>query len=321
MAGAYEREAIRPHVLGRFADMLLAARGHPAMLVYLDNARSIGPNSVAGIVRNRGLNENLAREILELHTLGVRTGYTQADVTSFAKVITGWTILPTADNPEHGGEFVFNPRMHEPGDADADRARPIRQAASSRDAACSPTWRAIRRPRSTSPPSSRAISSPTSRPRARRCGSTFRFFETEGDLKEVARALVTAPEAWAAERAKIKRPSEWLVATRRAAGRANARHPKAWSASKGCSASSCGSRRRRRATRTTNAAWLDGLEQRLESANAFAQAVAADVDPRELVETTLGPLATERYAAGRRARREPAQALTLLIMAPEFQRR
>ena len=91
MAGAYEREAIRPHVLGRFADMLVAAESHPAMLVYLDNAASIGPNSVAGINSNRGLNENLAREILELHTLGVRTGYTQADVTSFAKVITGWT--------------------------------------------------------------------------------------------------------------------------------------------------------------------------------------------------------------------------------------
>jgi uncharacterized protein (DUF1800 family) len=115
MAGAYEREAIRPHVLGRFADMLLAAEGHPAMLIYLDNAQSMGPGSVAGINNNRGLNENLAREILELHTLGVRTVYTQDDVTSFAKVITGWTILPTATNPEHGGEFVYFPRMHEPG--------------------------------------------------------------------------------------------------------------------------------------------------------------------------------------------------------------
>src|SRR5215469_15273724 len=114
MAGAYEREAIRPHVQGRFADMLLAAEGHPAMLLYLDNAMSIGPNSVAGINRDRGLNENLAREILELHTLGVRTVYTQADVTNFAKVITGWTILPTVDNPDHGGEFVFNRRLHEP---------------------------------------------------------------------------------------------------------------------------------------------------------------------------------------------------------------
>jgi uncharacterized protein (DUF1800 family) len=101
-------------VLGRFADMLLAAESHPAMLVYLDNATSIGPASVAGINNDRGLNENLAREILELHTLGVRTVYAQADVTNFAKVITGWTILPPINNPDHGGEFVFNKRMHEP---------------------------------------------------------------------------------------------------------------------------------------------------------------------------------------------------------------
>ena len=115
MAGGYEREAIRPHVLGRFADMLRAAESHPAMLFYLDNPRSIGPNSVAGLIRTTGLNENLAREILELHTLGVRSVYSQADVTSFAKVLTGWTIIPFQGNPDHGGEFVFNARMHEPG--------------------------------------------------------------------------------------------------------------------------------------------------------------------------------------------------------------
>src|ERR1700733_9930369 len=99
MAGAYEREAIRPHVLGKFVDLLVAAEGHSAMLNYLGNSASMGPNSVSGINRDRGLNENLGREILELHTLGVRTGYTQDDVVSFAKVITGWTIyLP--DLPE-----------------------------------------------------------------------------------------------------------------------------------------------------------------------------------------------------------------------------
>src|ERR1700722_17302514 len=113
-AGAFEREAIRPHVLGHFADMLLAVESHPAMLAYLDNQGSIGPDSIAGQNQHRGLNENLAREIMELHTLGVRTGYSQTDVTNFAKVITGWTIFP-ARNPDSGGEFNFNPRMHEPG--------------------------------------------------------------------------------------------------------------------------------------------------------------------------------------------------------------
>ena len=94
ICGAYEREAIRANVLGRFGDMLLAAESHPAMLLYLDNARSIGPDSIAGLRQRRGLNENLAREILELHTLGVRSVYDQEDVTRFANVITGWTVVP-----------------------------------------------------------------------------------------------------------------------------------------------------------------------------------------------------------------------------------
>jgi uncharacterized protein (DUF1800 family) len=115
MVGAYEREAIRAHVLGRFADMLIAVESHPAMLYYLDNVGSMGADSIAGISGDKGLNENLAREILELHTLGVRSGYSQADVTNFAKVLTGWTSTDAAD-PAHGGEFLFNKRLHEPGE-------------------------------------------------------------------------------------------------------------------------------------------------------------------------------------------------------------
>src|SRR6201991_2779509 len=114
MSGAYEREAIRPNVQGKFVDLLLAAESHPAMLFYLDQFTSMGANSIAGINRARGLNENLAREILELHTLGVRSGYTQDDVIAFANVLTGWTFV-SGENPEHGGEFIFSPRLHEPG--------------------------------------------------------------------------------------------------------------------------------------------------------------------------------------------------------------
>ncbi|HUI97342.1 MAG TPA: DUF1800 domain-containing protein, partial [Xanthobacteraceae bacterium] len=113
-AGGYEREAIRPHVLGRFAEMLVASASHYAMLEYLDNARSVGPNSVAGLVAKVGLNENYARELLELHTLGVRSGYTQNDVTNLAKVLTGWTFIGPVV-PGHGLEFVFSQRIHEPG--------------------------------------------------------------------------------------------------------------------------------------------------------------------------------------------------------------
>src|SRR5207237_9716876 len=115
IAGADEREAIRANLHGRFADMLIAVETHPAMLMYLDNAGSIGPNSPAGRNRGRGLNENLAREILELHTLGVRTVYTQDDVTRFANVITGWTIIRPQQDLGRAGEFTFNERMHQPG--------------------------------------------------------------------------------------------------------------------------------------------------------------------------------------------------------------
>ncbi len=115
ICGAFEREAIRAHVLGRFGDMLQAVESHPAMLIYLDNARSIGPESIAGRRQKRGLNENLAREILELHTLGVRSVYTQDDVTRFANVITGWTVIGFRQDPARAGEFVFNPNMHQPG--------------------------------------------------------------------------------------------------------------------------------------------------------------------------------------------------------------
>ena len=122
IAGSFEREAIRPHVMGRFHELLLAVETHPAMLLYLDNQQSIGPDSpvarrAASRGRTVGLNENLAREVLELHTLGVDGGYTQADVTSFAKVLTGWSIGGGEGRLAGGaaGTFCFRPEVHEPG--------------------------------------------------------------------------------------------------------------------------------------------------------------------------------------------------------------
>ena len=114
-AGSFEREAIRPHVLGRFGDMLKAVEQHPAMLFYLDNQQSLGPDSRAGQNRKRGLNENLAREIMELHTLGVGGGYSQDDVTSLARIITGWTFAGRQGQLGAPGSFVFNANAHEPG--------------------------------------------------------------------------------------------------------------------------------------------------------------------------------------------------------------
>ena len=318
MAGAYEREAIRPYALGRFADMLQAAESHPAMLVYLNNALSIGPDSVAGINRDRGLNENLAREILELHTLGVRTDYSQADVTNFAKVLTGWTLRQTASDPDHGDEFMFLGRAHEPGPQTViGREYPdsgVKQG------------QAVLTDLARHPATARHVATKLARhfvadepPAALVDRLKSRFLDTDGDLKELARALVAAPEAWAPEQAKIKRPAEWIVAALRATGQSgdigrivgglNLLGEPLWRppAPKGFP--------------DGNAAWLDGLSQRLDVANAFAQRVGDQLDPHAIAEATIGPLASaETRAAIDRAASKP-QALTMLLMAPEFLRR
>jgi uncharacterized protein (DUF1800 family) len=215
-AGAYEREAIRPHVLGKFVGLLIAAESHSAMLNYLGNSASMGPNSVAGINRDRGLNENLGREILELHTLGVRTGYTQDDVVSFAKVITGWTNYAAAV-PEHGGEFVFYPRFHEPGsqtvlgkayrDTGFEQGKAVLSDLARHPATALHVATKLARHFVADEPSAALV-------------ETLRqkFVETDGDLWQVARALVMAPESWAPEQTKLKRPSEWMMTYIRAAG-------------------------------------------------------------------------------------------------------
>ena len=318
MAGSYEREAIRPYVLGRFADMLQAAEGHPAMLVYLNNVLSIGPASVAGINRDKGLNENLAREILELHTLGVRSGYSQADVTNFAKILTGWTIRETVSDPDHGGEFVFLRRAHEPGpervvghdypDTGLDQGHAVLADLARHPATAPHVATKLARHFIADEPPAALVDRLASR-----------FLETEGDLKEVTRALVSAPESWAPEPAKIKRPAEWIVSALRAVGRngdiqrivggLNLLGEPLWRppAPKGFS--------------DDNAAWLDGLGQRLDIANTFAQRVADQLDPRAIAEATIGPLASaETRSAIERAESKP-QALTMLLMAPEFLRR
>jgi uncharacterized protein (DUF1800 family) len=318
MAGGYEREAIRPHVLGRFEDMLLAVEGHPAMLLYLDNAQSIGPGSVAGINRDKGLNENLAREILELHTLGVRTVYAQADVTNFAKVLTGWTILPTVSDPDHGGEFVFLRRGHEPG--------PQTVIGNTYTEGGVEQGRAVLADLARHPATAKHVATKLARhfiaddPPARLVDRlTQRFLDTDGDLKEVVTALIAAPESWEPEQTKIKRPGEWIMAALRTTGepgdtvrilqaQASLGEP-LWRppSPKGFS--------------DDNAAWLDGLGQRLDIANAFAHREGLGIEPQAVMDAALGPLASaETRRAVARAESRP-QALTLLLMAPEFQRR
>jgi uncharacterized protein (DUF1800 family) len=318
MAGGYEREAIRPHILGRYADMLLAAEGHPAMLIYLDNSISMGANSVAGINRTRGLNENLAREILELHTLGVRTGYEQDDVTRFANVLTGWTIIPAANDPVHGVEFIFNPRMHEPGaqrvlgkfyaDAGVEQGRAVLADLARHPATATHVATKLARYFSADDPPP---------PLVERLAKTFR--DTEGDLKEVAKALVMSEECWTPERGKLKRPCEWVAAIARTTGlRSNTQR---FTGGQRLMGEPLWQPSSPQGFADNEAAWIDGTGLRLDVANSVAERVADRVDPRELVETALGPLASdETRQAVARAESRP-QALALVFMSPEFQRR
>jgi len=318
LCGAFEREAIRPYIAGKFGDMLMAVETHPAMLFYLDNARSLGPQSIAGQRQGKGLNENLAREILELHTLGVRTGYSQADVTSFAKVITGWSIAPLKQ-PENGGEFVFNPRMHEPGvqhviDRDYDD-RGVEQG------------RAVLARLAVHPATAKHIATKLARhfvsdapPQSLVDRLAKRFLGSGGDLKQVSEELVTSPEAWDAPRTKMRRPGEWLVGALRATGISpsdvrpliqaqNLLGEPLWRppAPNGFSDDS--------------AAWMDGLAQRLDIANQFARRTGDLIDPQTVAEASFGPLLsndTQQTVARAESRQ---QAVALLLMSPEFQRR
>ncbi len=212
VVGAYEREAIRPHVLGNFSDMLLAVTRHPAMLMYLDNAQSIGPNSPAGKRRERGLNENLAREILELHTLGVNGGYTQDDVIALAKIITGWSL-----NRNQGGGFHFSRAMHEPGPKTLlgkvyDMGGEDEGVQALRDLAMHPS-------------TARFLATKLARhfitdnPDA---GDVKRladvYLQSGGNLRKVYETLIALPSVWREPLPKVKTPYELIVSTLRLTG-------------------------------------------------------------------------------------------------------
>jgi uncharacterized protein (DUF1800 family) len=319
IAGAFEREAIRANVLGRFGDMLLAVESHPAMLIYLDNARSIGPNSPAGRNRNRGLNENLAREILELHTLGVRSVYTQDDVTNFAKVITGWTIVPPRQDPQLGGTFTFNPRMHEAG--------PKTVIGTRYDAGGVEQGRRVLADLARHPATAQHIAkkfarhfiadepSPALTERLRK-----RFLDTGGDLKELTKALITSDEAWQAPRSRIKRPAEWIVGTLRALG-VNPPDVRPIIQAQNLLGEPLWRPPAPNGFADDNATWLDGLSQRLDLANQFARRNAGEADPMAVFEQTVAPFASEETRRTITRAESRPQALALLLMSPEFQRR
>jgi uncharacterized protein (DUF1800 family) len=317
MAGAYEREAIRPHVLGRFVDMLTAVESHPAMLFYLDNAESMGPNSVAGINRDKSLNENLAREILELHTLGVRTGYSQDDVTRFANVLTGWTWIGLGV-PNRGGEFVFVKRLHEPGeqtvigktypDTGMDQGRAVLADLARHPATAAHLARKLAQHFVADEPPPSLVDK-----------LTKSFIDSDGNLKELAKTLLTAEESWAPERTKLKRPFEWFISALRVTGAP-------WAVGRVMSGQALLGEPLWRPPAPNGfpdyeSAWIDGLSQRVDIATNFAGRVAERVDPVALVEAGLGPLASAETRNTVARAESRAQALALLLMAPEFLRR
>ena len=330
LAGSFEREAIRPNVLGNFSHLLLAVERHPAMLLYLDNHLSVGPHSQAArnlerrsAERKIGINENLAREILELHTLGVGGGYTQADVTTFAEVITGWSIggeggrWPRADP----GKFMFRPQLHEPGtkvvlgrryadDGYQQGVAVLRDLANNRATARFIATKLARHFIADDPPA-------TAVDRAARA-----FIASSGDLPTVYRALVDSPEAWAQPVAKYKTPSDYIISGFRGlqlpvdAGRA----PLAPFEVLGQRTYGPGS----------PAGWPDrgadwdgasALMKRIEWADAVGQRVGNRRDAVELAGQLLGETLTSATRTAIAHAASASQALTLLLAAPEFMRR
>jgi uncharacterized protein (DUF1800 family) len=324
LVGSFEREAIRPHVAGRFADMLLAATRHPAMILYLDNHLSVRKGwqaparaRSAAFPAPTGLNENLAREILELHTLGVNGGYAQADVTEFARVLTGWTV---GQRPAPG--FLFDPARHEPGsrtllgrtytqEGVAQGEAVLRDLAAHPATALHVATRLARHFIADEPPSAAVA----------RIARAFR--DTDGHLPSVHAALLDSPEAWERPLAKLKSPIEYVVSCLRALPAARAAKPEAlFFALRGMG------QRPFFATSPqgwpdTAEAWAgaDALWKRIEWAGILAARAGSGVDPLRLASEgygeALGP--ATRLAIERAESRQ--QGLALWLASPEFQRR
>ena len=222
--GQLEREVIRPRVYGRFADMLKGVLSHPAMIAYLDNADSIGPNSEAGSWG--GLNENLAREILELHTVGTGGGYTENDVNQFARVITGWSYVRgwesdeglNGGTPFNRGSFIYRPDWHEPGTLTV-MGRAFAPTPG-RGQGLAVLDMLAAHPRTAEHIAFKLVRHfITDRPTAFQVASLKKvFLDTRGDLAAVARALVQLPEAWTLPPTKLRTPYEMAIAQFRAMG-------------------------------------------------------------------------------------------------------
>jgi uncharacterized protein (DUF1800 family) len=320
-AGSFEREAIRPHVLGRFADMLKAVEQHPAMLFFLDNQQSLGPDSRAGLNRNRGLNENLAREIMELHTLGVGGGYSQDDVTSLARIITGWTYAGRQGALGTPGTFVFNANAHQPG-----AQRVMGKIYEANGVA---QGEAVLADIARHPSTAKFIATKFARhfvaddpPPALVARLSDVFVKSDGDLKALALALLDSDEAWQAPLTKMRSPYEFLVASGRLLaqipgdpgrylGALNVLGQPLWSPAGP------------NGFPDSNAAWAapEGMKLRLDISAQIASRLGDGIDPRALLELAAADAASEETRKTVERAESRQQALALLLMSPEFQRR
>jgi len=337
LAGSFEAEAIRPHVLGRFEDMLVAVERHPAMQIFLDQSRSVGPDSPAAERaamrhpdRKPGLNENLAREIMELHTLGVRSGYDQNDVTEFARALTGWSIGAMGGGMGAGaqrndtaapGQFVFRQPLHEPGtrtimNRQYDQPGEQQALAVLHDLAASPATaqhiagKLARHFVADTPPPALVD----------RLASVFSA--TNGDLSSVYQVLIDSPEAWTPVDAKFKTPWDWTVSSLRGLGFNSLGNTQiaplltqlgqpVWRPGSPAGYDDIA------------ASWAapDALVRRVELAQRFASRVGDTLDARTLGNQLLaGSLSNATASELSRAESAPT-ALALLLVSPDFQRR
>jgi uncharacterized protein (DUF1800 family) len=327
-----EFEAIRPHVLGNFGDMLAAVERHPAMLLYLDQAQSVGPNSTIGarfVKRKLGLNENLARETMELHTLGVRTGYDQADVTEFARAMTGWTVAGLsggtvaryAGTEGAPGDFVFAAPLHEPGvrtimgrhyaQAGEAQAQAVLSDLALHPATATHIATKLARHFTGDTPSPALVA----RMRAA-------YLKSGGNLTSVYRVLIDAPESWAPQPAKFKTPWDWSISSMRALGMTTVQPgmvaglldqlgQPTWKPGSPAGFDDIA------------ASWAgpDAILRRVEAAQRFASRAGSTIDARALAPKLFPGAVTQATSQALARAESPGQALALLLVSPEFMRR
>lgn len=313
LAGAYVRDAIRPHATGKFRDMLLAVIRHPAMLLYLDNAGSTGPNSKAGLRLGHGLNENLARECLELHTLSPASGYTQADVTGLARLLTGWSV-----ERRDGPGFRFRPNLHEPGAKTLlgrnfpDGEEGGRQAllfladhpATHRHLATKLVRHFVA---DTPPPDA-----------VRRIEAVLQ--DSGGDLRAASLEIIRLPGAWT-PLAKLRTPQELVLATLRGAALPPERRPPMNAIVAGLGQTMFGAPFPI-GWPDTAADWAgpEAMMRRIDWAYGFAGRPELP-EPDAFAEMLLGELRSPATAAAMQRAGSRRDAITLLLASPEFQRR